>query len=264
MDKVSIIGLDISKRSFQVHGATAHGAPVLRRKLARAKVFGVPRVAAGVSGGDGGVRGRASLGAGDSTARPRGPVDRADVRQGVREAPQERCARRGGDRGGGSATARENDNVSTNASRSRRVPPTHTPGNDAQSAWAPGRGLDTTSSPTRQRRIRPADIALHRTKTRRVVVLGNQPPVKRRNVARGLLPARRHVRLDCFVEPGRDPGETSAGVLSAGERPVDGRRSACANTARHDRPQPWTTGALLIPTQRTRATRRASNSAGDR
>ena len=39
MDNVSIIGIDISKRSFQVHGATADGAPVLRRKLTRAKVL---------------------------------------------------------------------------------------------------------------------------------------------------------------------------------------------------------------------------------
>ena len=39
MDNVSIIGLDISKRSFQVHGAMADGAPVLRRKLTRAKVL---------------------------------------------------------------------------------------------------------------------------------------------------------------------------------------------------------------------------------
>ena len=39
MDKISIIGLDISKRSFQVHGATADGLPVLRRKLTRAKVL---------------------------------------------------------------------------------------------------------------------------------------------------------------------------------------------------------------------------------
>ena len=39
MDNVSIIGLDISKRSFQVHGATADGVPVLRRKLTRAKVL---------------------------------------------------------------------------------------------------------------------------------------------------------------------------------------------------------------------------------
>ena len=33
MDYVSIIGIDISKRSFQLHGATATGVPVLRRKL---------------------------------------------------------------------------------------------------------------------------------------------------------------------------------------------------------------------------------------
>ncbi len=39
MDNVSIISLDISKRSFQVHGTTADGAPVLRRKLTHAKVL---------------------------------------------------------------------------------------------------------------------------------------------------------------------------------------------------------------------------------
>ena len=39
MDNVSIIGIDISKRSFQVHGAAADGAPVLRRKLSRGKVL---------------------------------------------------------------------------------------------------------------------------------------------------------------------------------------------------------------------------------
>ena len=39
MDNVSIIGIDISKRSFQVHGATADGAPMLRRKLSRAMVL---------------------------------------------------------------------------------------------------------------------------------------------------------------------------------------------------------------------------------
>ena len=35
MDNVSIISIDISKRSFQLHGATASGEPVLRRKLSR-------------------------------------------------------------------------------------------------------------------------------------------------------------------------------------------------------------------------------------
>ena len=39
MDHVSIIGIDISKRSFQLHGATAAGVPVLRRKLSRGKIL---------------------------------------------------------------------------------------------------------------------------------------------------------------------------------------------------------------------------------
>ena len=41
MDKVvSVIGIDISKRYFQLHGATAEGEPVLRRKLTRSKLLG--------------------------------------------------------------------------------------------------------------------------------------------------------------------------------------------------------------------------------
>lgn len=39
MNNVSIIGIDISKSSFQLHGATADGVPVLRKKLSRAKVL---------------------------------------------------------------------------------------------------------------------------------------------------------------------------------------------------------------------------------
>ncbi len=37
MESVSIIGVDISKRSFQLHGATAEGKPVFRKKLSRGK-----------------------------------------------------------------------------------------------------------------------------------------------------------------------------------------------------------------------------------
>ena len=39
MDNVSIIGIDISKSSFQVRGATSSGEPVLRKKLSRGKVL---------------------------------------------------------------------------------------------------------------------------------------------------------------------------------------------------------------------------------
>ena len=38
MDDVSIIGIDISKRSFQLNGATDSGIPVLRKKLSRSKM----------------------------------------------------------------------------------------------------------------------------------------------------------------------------------------------------------------------------------
>ena len=37
---VSIIGIDISKRYFQLHSATADGEPVLRKKLTRSKLLG--------------------------------------------------------------------------------------------------------------------------------------------------------------------------------------------------------------------------------
>ena len=37
MDQINIIGIDISKRSFQLHGATAGGKPVFRKKLSREK-----------------------------------------------------------------------------------------------------------------------------------------------------------------------------------------------------------------------------------
>ena len=36
MEQVSIIGIDTSKRSFQLHGSTAEGCPVFRKTLSRA------------------------------------------------------------------------------------------------------------------------------------------------------------------------------------------------------------------------------------
>ncbi len=40
MEEVSIIGIDLAKRSFQVHGARADGSVAYRRKLSRAKLLG--------------------------------------------------------------------------------------------------------------------------------------------------------------------------------------------------------------------------------
>ena len=39
MEEVSIIGIDLAKRSFQVHGATADGSVAFRRKLSRGKLL---------------------------------------------------------------------------------------------------------------------------------------------------------------------------------------------------------------------------------
>ena len=39
MDEVSIIGIDLAKRSFQVHGASADGSVAYRRKLSRGKLL---------------------------------------------------------------------------------------------------------------------------------------------------------------------------------------------------------------------------------
>ena len=38
MTQITVIGLDLAKRVFQVHGADGDGQPVLRRKLRRAQV----------------------------------------------------------------------------------------------------------------------------------------------------------------------------------------------------------------------------------
>ncbi len=39
MEVVSIIGLDLAKNSFQLHGASADGAVVFRKKLSRGQVL---------------------------------------------------------------------------------------------------------------------------------------------------------------------------------------------------------------------------------
>ena len=39
MEEVSVIGIDLAKRSFQVHGARADGSVAFRRKLSRGKVL---------------------------------------------------------------------------------------------------------------------------------------------------------------------------------------------------------------------------------
>ena len=65
MNEISMIGLDIAKNVFQVHGVDASGKMVLRRQLAAQRGGEVLCEAAAVHGGDGGVWERALLGSGD-------------------------------------------------------------------------------------------------------------------------------------------------------------------------------------------------------
>jgi hypothetical protein len=39
LEKVSVIGLDLAKRSFQAHGARADGGVAFRKKLSREKIL---------------------------------------------------------------------------------------------------------------------------------------------------------------------------------------------------------------------------------
>ena len=41
MEEVSIIGIDLAKRSFQVHGARSDGSVAFRKKLSRGKLLGL-------------------------------------------------------------------------------------------------------------------------------------------------------------------------------------------------------------------------------
>lgn len=41
MEKATIIGIDIAKRVFQLHGASKDGRPVLRRKVSRTHLLGL-------------------------------------------------------------------------------------------------------------------------------------------------------------------------------------------------------------------------------
>lgn len=67
MREVTIIGVDLAKNVFQVHGAATDGS-VLFRKAVTAAVRAVHGRAAAVPGGDGGVPQRAPLSTGDGAA----------------------------------------------------------------------------------------------------------------------------------------------------------------------------------------------------
>ncbi len=44
MTEVTIVGLDLAKRVFQVNGATANGSVAIRKKLSRGQVLGFSQI----------------------------------------------------------------------------------------------------------------------------------------------------------------------------------------------------------------------------
>ena len=66
MMQVRIIGIDLAKFSFQLHGAEADAFGCVPQEADKAEGPGVSGVATPLSGGNGGVRKRALLGVGRS------------------------------------------------------------------------------------------------------------------------------------------------------------------------------------------------------
>ena len=56
MDKISVIGLDLAKNVFQVHGANAQGKKLLSRRLKRAEVLEFFATLPPLPGGHGSMR----------------------------------------------------------------------------------------------------------------------------------------------------------------------------------------------------------------
>ena len=86
MEQVEIIGIDLAKRSFQLHGARADGSVAFRRKVSREKLPYFARRTTTLRCGDGGLCERSPLGPRDYAARPRCEAGPADLREAVRES----------------------------------------------------------------------------------------------------------------------------------------------------------------------------------
>ena len=101
MEEVGIIGIDLAKRSFQVHGARADGSVAYRRKLGRGKLLSFlasqsPCTVAMEACASAHYWGREIAALSHEV--------RLDLREALRQAEQERRGGRGGDRGGRTAS----------------------------------------------------------------------------------------------------------------------------------------------------------------
>jgi len=83
-EKANIIGVDLAKPVFQVHGACRDGSVAFRKKISRQNCFRSYRLSRSVWC-DGGLRRRRCLGAGCSSVGPRSAPDRAGLREARRQ-----------------------------------------------------------------------------------------------------------------------------------------------------------------------------------
>lgn len=88
MHEVSIIGGDLAKRIFQLHGAAADGKVLFRKRLSRTQFVRFIDCAAPVFDRDGSVRDGTPLGQGVAKARAWRAVDPTDFRQTLRQAAE--------------------------------------------------------------------------------------------------------------------------------------------------------------------------------
>ena len=93
MTKLSIVGIDLAKSVFQLHGIDADGGCCRPEEDSAARAAALAGAAAAVPGRDGSVRHVSSLGAPNFGARPSGAADPSVLRQALREAGEERPQR---------------------------------------------------------------------------------------------------------------------------------------------------------------------------
>jgi transposase len=93
MGQIVVVGLEIAKSVFQVHGVDRDGGVVVRRRLRRSRVppffATVEPCRIGIEACAGGHYWAREL-----SARARCQADRAELREALRQTPEERCGRR--------------------------------------------------------------------------------------------------------------------------------------------------------------------------
>ena len=91
--QISTIGIDLAKNVFQVHGVDATGKVSITKQLRRGQVLAFFAQIAAVPHRHGSVCDGPPLGTRAQEARPRCAADAGELREGVRQARQERCCR---------------------------------------------------------------------------------------------------------------------------------------------------------------------------